>query len=133
MIVYISGPMTGIKNDNAKAFNRAERDIKRAFRDQMYLEVINPIKIARKVRNSFKELNEILARPDPSYKKTVPSWSDYMRMDIVYLCQCTHILFLERYQDSKGAIMEMYIAKKLNIRCAETIEELKESGVYDDS
>jgi hypothetical protein len=124
MIIYISGPMTGIENDNAGAFNQAERDLKHVFKNQIYLEIINPVKIARKVRNSFKELNEIIARSDPSYKKIVPSWADYMRMDIVYLCQCTHALFLEGYQDSKGAIMEMYIAKKLNIKCAETIEEL---------
>jgi hypothetical protein len=127
MIVYISGPMTGIENDNVKAFNQAERDLKHAFKNQPYLEVVNPVKIARKVRNSFRELNQIIARSDPSYKKVVPSWADYMRMDIVYLCQCTHVLFLEGYQDSKGAIVEMYIAKKLNIKCAETIEELKES------
>jgi hypothetical protein len=127
VIVYISGPMSGIKNDNKKAFNQAERDLKHAFKKQMYLDIVNPVKIARKVQNSFKELNQIIGRSDPSYKKMVPSWNDYMRMDIVYLCQCTHILFLEGYQDSKGAVMEMYIAKKLNIKCAETIDELKEA------
>jgi hypothetical protein len=125
MIVYISGPMTGIENDNIKAFNRAERDLRQAFKCQKYLEVINPIKIAGKVRNSFRELNKIIIQSDPSYKKLIPSWADYMRMDIVYLCQCTHVLFLEGYQDSRGAVMEMYIAKKLNIKYAESIEELK--------
>jgi hypothetical protein len=75
-----------------------------------------------------------MARYHPSYKKAIPSWADYMRMDIVYRCQCTHILFLEGYQDSKGSVMEMYVAKKLNIKCAETIEELKELvEVYNDS
>jgi hypothetical protein len=125
MIVFISGPMTGIENNNIRAFDQAERDINQAFKKQPYLKVINPVKIAKKVQDSFNEVNQILARYHSSYKKIEPSWADYMRMDIVYLCQCTHVLFLEGYQDSKGSVMEMYIAKKLNIQCVETIEELR--------
>jgi hypothetical protein len=117
--------MTGIENDNKAAFMQAERELRRTFNKLRYLEIVNPVKIAKKVNESFREFNQILSR-SPEYKIRKPAWTDYMRMDIIYLCHCTHVLFLDGYQDSKGSMAELYIAKKLGIVCADNIDELKE-------
>ena len=52
-------------------------------------------------------------------------WPDYMRMYLGYLVSCTHLLFLDGYQESQGAMLEAYIANRLGIKYADTIEALK--------
>lgn len=120
MIVYISGPITGVEDDNAPVFDFIEKKIKEVFQDELNLEVINPIRLGKSVRASFEDLSKVL-------KKTIePKWEDYMRRCIAGLSNCTHILFLDGWENSKGAKLELQIAIALNIPCFFSVEEMQE-------
>lgn len=41
MIVYISGPITGIKNNNAFEFCKMEKELERTFYNLAYLKIVN--------------------------------------------------------------------------------------------
>jgi hypothetical protein len=55
-----------------------------------------------------------------------PVWEDYMRACIKKLCEATCVYFLNDWVESEGATVERYIAKRLNIPCADTRDELKQ-------
>jgi hypothetical protein len=86
--VYVSGPMTGIKDFNYPAFECAEL--------------------------FFKNLGAVVYSPHkaPCFK----SWEDYMRYDIKMLCDCEYIFMLEGWENSKGAKIEKYIAESIGIK-----------------
>ena len=104
--VYISGPMTGIVDNNYPAFNEAE-DV---LLDMGY-EVINPAS------------NTI---PEP------PTWASFMRIAIPQLCECDIICLLHGWGDSKGAKLEAEIGAHLGLEIVlmkefvENKEEVKE-------
>lgn len=87
---YIAGPMTGIEALNFPAFHRAAAH----FRAQG-IEVVNPA-----------EINE-----DPS-----AGWVECMRNDIRELVTCDSIVMLPGWERSKGASLEHYIARQLELR-----------------
>jgi hypothetical protein len=64
MIIYISGPVTGIRNNNRRNFEKARKKLEDAFFDS---RIISPLQIALMV-----ELDQ---------KHTKPEWADYMRGD----------------------------------------------------
>lgn len=87
--IYLSGPMTGIKEYNHPAFQvEAER-----LRDLGY-DVVSPA-----------ELN-----PDGSL-----SWHDCIKIDIKALVDCDAIALLEGWQKSQGALLEIDIAHRVKI------------------
>lgn len=87
--VYLAGPMTGYENHNFPAFNAAA-DCLRAEG----LEVVNP---------ADHDLIEDA------------QWGDYMRYDIAQLAQCESIALLPGWDKSKGATLEVHIAKALGM------------------
>lgn len=91
--VYISGQISGLTIAEAKTkFDAAEEYLL----DAGYY-VINPLK---------------LIPPDSNM-----SWEACMRFDlIVMLSQCNAIYMLRNYSHSRGAKLELAIAKKLNYR-----------------
>lgn len=91
MKVYIAGPITGIPNRNAEAFDRAAAEFRAAGH-----EVVNPLEV----------------NPPGSCE----SWADAMRKDIPHLLTCDRIHLLRGWQASKGASLEAYIASKVGIR-----------------
>jgi len=115
MKIYISGPITGIINRNKPAFQKAQREILAIFKTLKInkAKIFNPVKYGYKLDKKFNLSGKI------------PVWEDYMKMCIKELCDSTFIFFLPGWAISDGAILEKYIAKRLNIPCAETIEELK--------
>ena len=78
--VFISGPMSGIKDFNKPAFDKAEEYLTNAG-----YSVFNP------ARMHFDE-----------------SWdhSEIMKIDLAALAQCDYILLLDKWYYSKGAIQE---------------------------
>ena len=88
-IYYLSGPMSGMVNCNFPAFD-AEAARMRALGHF----VINPA-----------ELNT-----DPA-----TSWVKCMRDDITALMQCTSIVMLPGFERSKGAMLELHIAERLEM------------------
>lgn len=87
--VYVAGPMTGLQDLNFPAFHAAALALRaRGF------EVINPAEI----------------NVDP---KT--SWAACMRQDIAQLVTCDAVVVLPRWEASKGASLEVYIAERLGM------------------
>lgn len=89
MIVYLSGPISG--NDPVKVL----RDFKLA---EMKLQseghtVVNPMEV------------------DHTHDRT---WEAYMRRDIVELMRCEAIYMLPGWERSRGAQIELQLAKSLN-------------------
>lgn len=93
MKIYISGPITGMPNNNREAFSEAARLLQSAGH-----EVVNPFDI------------------DPSTNK---QWHEYMRADIKALCDCDALAWLPGSANSKGAMLEIHIAQQLGMKvCA---------------
>jgi hypothetical protein len=125
MVIYISGPVTGIPNLNKKAFCAAYREIARLkvrprLRD---MKIINPLHIGARLRSYF---NLHFAHP--------PQWSDYMRACVKKLMDADCVYFLSGWAESEGASVERYIAKRLGIPAADSMEKLKDivEAIYAD-
>ena len=93
--IYISGKITGDPNYKEKFLGAT----KRVLEDYPGCGVINPAEL-----------------PD------LGSWEKCMRNDITYLVQCDFIYMLTDWNDSKGAVLEHFIAHQLGI---EIIYEVK--------
>lgn len=91
-LVYISGKITGLDPEVAKAnFKKVEDIIKKEGNTP-----VNPFDVAP-------------YHPDLT-------WKDYMVADIKALVDCDTIVMLPDYQGSKGALLELQIAKGLDMR-----------------
>lgn len=87
--LYLSGPMSGLPEDNKPAFYAAANELRaRGW------PVINPAE-------------NILF---PGAK-----WADFMRVDIPQVCQCDAIAMLPGWEKSKGARLEQHIAHELGM------------------
>lgn len=82
MKVYISGPMTGIKDFNMPAFIKAANDIR--------IELDTPV------------------LPVPFVEGK--SYQEYLRDDLKILLDCDAIYMLDGWQESKGAKLEHMVA-----------------------
>lgn len=99
MIIYIAGPMTGIPEHNFPAFFAAEEFLKEMFPDA---QIVNP------------------ARLDDG--DTSKGWVWYMRRDIRLIADCTHVVFLPGWRDSKGANLEYLIGTALEMDLRELVD-----------
>jgi hypothetical protein len=90
-IAYISGPMSGLPDLNYPAFFAAEDRIK----DQ-YSKVLNPARLVL----------------DNGQKNT---WENWMRKAISMMMEATHIVLLPGWKKSKGARVEVLLAKLLKM------------------
>jgi len=88
--VYISGKITGLDN-HAELFEQAEKRLI----EQGY-EVINPVKI--------------------NHAEHDQSWESFMKADLVEMFKCDSIYLLENWRDSKGAVLEWFVAKELKMK-----------------
>jgi hypothetical protein len=115
MIVYISGAITGRPNRNKQAFRWAYTMIGE-FKNRPHLrdmKIINPLHIGARLEKSFAACGK------------TPEWEDYMRACIKKLCESTCVYFLDDWAQSNGATIERYIARRLNIPCADNRDELE--------
>ena len=80
--IYISGGITGIKNYK-KNFEMAEN-----YLLNQGFEVVNPAKLPEQ-----------------------PNYALFMRQDLKELLCCTHIYMMDKWWLSKGAIVELIVAK----------------------
>ena len=86
-VVYISGPMSGLPEKNYPAFFAAEETLA-----ALGYEVLNPAK-----------------HPEQE------SWEDFMRLDIQDLLRADRVATLPGYENSRGALLEVYLAKQLGL------------------
>lgn len=98
MTIYISGPMTGIPDENRPAFNEVAQALRAAGHD-----VFNPAE------------NGLPA---------TATWAQHMRADIAALMDCDSILLLAGWQYSKGATLELVIALDLGMTVHHEVENL---------
>lgn|SRR5512147_942040 len=82
MTAYISGPMTGIKQNNIPAFVKAKEEL---------------IALGHRVKSPS----------DVTYKE---NYYEYMKADIKLLLDCDFIVMLDGWEKSRGACMEKQIA-----------------------
>ena len=99
MKVYISGPMSGIKDLNFPAFNTAAA-IWRAGNHS----VLNPA-----------EKSSETSDPDKDVKAGSNDWIMYLKDDIKALVDCDAIAVLPGWIKSKGAKLEVHIATELSM------------------
>ncbi len=87
--VYLAGPMTGYEDHNFPAFHAAAERLRGSG-----LEVVNPA--------------------DHGLLSGL-GWSDYMRWDLVKLAGCHAVYVLPGWEKSKGASLEISIARALGM------------------
>lgn len=102
MRVYISGPMTGYKNYNAKAFNETEA----VLLETEDVEVVNPVKLSKSVEASVK----------------APDYIDYMREDLRQMLGCDCVVLLDGWNTSWGAMTEIDLANRMKIPVYASVE-----------
>lgn len=108
MTIYISGPMTKIKDNNIQAFGRAHEQLK----GKGHL-VVNPHDLSEKVN------------VDAFYNGQLAEYSDYMRSDIIQmLLYCDTIFMLDGWRESKGAKLELAVAIACGLQVFFNIDEI---------
>ncbi len=86
-MTYISGPMTGLPDYNKKAFDKAER-----FLQCVGHKTVNPHDITNRLGET--------------------TYEEYLKADIIeMLTKCNAIYMLKGFEQSKGAKLELEIAK----------------------
>lgn len=90
--IYLCGPMTGLPDFNHPAFNTAAQ----ALRESGY-DVFSPTE------------NGVPRTAD---------WATHMRADIAALTQCRSVATLPGWAASKGAMLEVHIARQLGMPVA---------------
>lgn len=101
--IYLAGPMTGLPDLNYPAF--AERTA--ALRSLGY-DVVSPAETADV--------------PEPA----ALSWEEWMRRDIKLLVECEGVACLPDWERSRGASLEVHIARALgmDVMCAHALTPL---------
>jgi hypothetical protein len=92
--VYVCGPMSGIPDFNRPAFNEAAR----LLRNQGY-EVVNPAEFQQN-----------------------GSWEAMMKHAIAQLLTCDRISLLDGWNKSRGAKLEVHIAREVGIKIETLLE-----------
>jgi hypothetical protein len=121
MIVYISGPMTGMRDHNKRGFEKAHKKLVDIFENTDLwddLKIINPLGIAGMVEAEFEIINERRAN------KLKPQWGDFMRRDLPELCTADYVLLLKGWSNSRGASLEKHVADEIGIPCFEDAVDL---------
>ena len=95
--IYISGPMTGLPQNNYPAFNKCADDFRRAG-----FAVVNPAELAGE-----KQL----------------TWQEYMRQDLRWLLDCDAITMLPGWKNSKGAQLELAVAQGLGLKIFDSFNQ----------
>lgn len=89
MKIYVSGPMSGLPNNNVPAFDAAAAKLRKKG-----YQVINPAEL-----------------DDGEPCKT---WEDCLRRDLRALTKCHGVATLPRWKKSRGANLEVAVAKALS-------------------
>lgn len=87
MRVYLSGPMTGIENNNFPAFHDAA-----VYLRSLGYDVVSPAEI-----------------------QEAGTWELCLRADLRELCTCDAIALMPGWENSKGANLELHVAHRLGM------------------
>lgn len=95
--VYICGPITGIPEFNKPAFDSVEDQLR-----HQGFEPINPHRTCAHILRSF-------------FPSDQAHWRACMKVDIRELMTCDMIVLLPGWESSKGAKLEVALARELSI------------------
>ena len=96
--VYISGQITGLPIEEAQKLFKQAEELLIAYG----YKVVNPLTLPH------------------NHGKT---WDEYMREDLIAMLNCTHVLMLSNWQQSKGAKIEHSLAKEIGLKIFYDISE----------
>jgi hypothetical protein len=102
--LYVAGPMTGIPEMNYPMFFRVEETLKASGYD-----VLNPARIDEVFANELVALKS---------QDLAPDWSWYMRKTLRMMLLCDGVATLANYTESRGATIEVNLARALGFRVA---------------
>jgi hypothetical protein len=96
---YICGPITGLPNNNKRAFEIAEQKW-----EKLGFEVINP--------------HDLCASIVIEHQGTAAElWQKCMKRDISIMVRCDVVVLLDGWSNSRGATIERNLAQQLGIDC----------------
>lgn len=101
--VYISGPISGITNGNREQFAQYTEKFK-----NLNFEPVNPHTI-----HSDEFVNDLNTKLENKEITELEYWVAFMKPDIAKMMDCDIIAVLPKWETSKGANIEVYIAKSL--------------------
>lgn len=101
--VYIAGPMTGIKQWNFPAFFAAEEQL-----SELGYNVINP------AHNDGPDLKSAL-KSAGTPENPNNTWESYIRRDLPHVLRSDILCLLPGWQNSRGARLEVHVAKSIGI------------------
>ena len=90
MRIYLSGPMTGIKDNNVPKFMKEAKRLRRKG-----YRVINPA-----------ELDKV---------KVCRTWEECLRRDLEFVVKCDAIATLPGWTKSRGANLEIHVGRALSM------------------
>jgi hypothetical protein len=93
--VYIAGPMTGLPEFNYPAFRAAAAELRALGYD-----------------TEDPSDNEAKVKADPT-------WADYMRLGLTQMLTCEGIALLPGWESSRGASLEVHVARALGMEVAD--------------
>jgi hypothetical protein len=102
--------MSGFPENNRIAFHAAERDLREIFQKEATGKflIVNPAKL--------DAIDAIDAGP--------LEWSSLLRRDIAELVKCDAIIMLPGHENSKGAALELHIARKLDFEIWRNLQDV---------
>ena len=103
MQLYIAGPMTGLENFNYKAFFDTEEEL-----IKLGYQPLNP------ARHDGENFEDAMKHVGTSESPAHP-WEYYIRRDIPIVAQADGLLLLPGWEASRGARLEVSIAKALSM------------------
>lgn len=110
MKIYLSGPMTGLPENNYPAFHAAARTLRAAGH-----KVVNPAelhphtRLRRLCHRTLRALRLVRSQPP------APTWAEYMRTDLRAMLDCEMIALLPGWEQSRGARREVSLADELGM------------------
>lgn len=112
MRIYISGKITGLPIEEAKAMFQAAEDFlikgNKEISSNFPLEIINPFTIDHSKA-------EAMEKAPPGTWTMHDVWCQYMKEDLGALLNCDGIFMLKNWGSSKGARVEHTVAKELGL------------------
>ena len=75
-----------------------------------------------RIKRNEEKFKEIRLKFDPSTRVLDPTqilrqetWEDYMKLTIAMLCEADFMVLLPGWEESRGAVLEVFLANTLNI------------------
>jgi hypothetical protein len=100
--LYIAGPMSGIPGFNFPLFNMVT-----AVARKEGFTVISPAELDAEGYSYDLSINS----PDGKFTPELPTWGDFLGRDVrIVADECSGIIFLPGWNNSKGARLEAYVA-----------------------